>query len=120
MNGVCVWHPDARDFDSNENGAKSEEILTIQDIAADILISNSRDHFSPYVFNQNNCAGEEARSSVSHEINDDNDIYCKCGMKAFRGLIKSNRNGNCGRCYYNCKKHRNHPARCDFIEVMPF
>ena len=29
VNGVCVWCPDARDFDSNENGAKSEEILTI-------------------------------------------------------------------------------------------
>ena len=117
VNGVCVLYPDAGDFDSNGNAEKSEEILTIQEIAADIFISNSKDHFSPCVFNQNNCAGEEARSSVSHEINDDDAIYCKCGMKALRGLTKSNRNGNRGRHYYNCKKHKNNPTRCDFIEV---
>ena len=112
IDGVIVWYPLCDVLSSDgKHVERSEEKLTINDLASDILESLKNNAFKPYLHNRNDPVGNMCRERTE-EINQK---YCKCKLKAVIKITNTTKNGNRGKPFYCCPKDVNNPSNCEYF-----
>ena len=87
---------------------RSEEKLTIEYLASDILESIKNDAFKPCIHDRNDPVGNMCREQAE-EINQK---HCYCKFKAVIKIANSTNNGNRGKPFCCCPKDVNNPSNC--------
>ena len=107
INGVVIWYP-LCNHETPSGKERSEEIISIDDLAFGIFESEKCNNFKPWIGNKNNQISSESAEEIGAR-------YCKCKLKAAVKKTLSNKKGNKGKMFYCCPKDKNNPSNCKFF-----
>ena len=104
-----VYYPNYEETSHADGSiALSEEFVTTEDLAKEVIISNDLDNFIPFLSNRAESAS--MKSSQSREA--DSSRFFNCKVNAIKRTVKKN-GENKGREFWECGKYFNNPEKCN-------